>query len=59
MQKLKEGIVIASQIVAFQVLQTDGKAAWNALKSVCSGCLGNKDVSNYKELVNEMLMFYP
>ena len=34
------------------------KAAWNALKSVCTNFLGNHKAENYREIVSEMFKFF-
>jgi hypothetical protein len=34
------------------------KAAWNALKSVCTNFLGNHIAENYREIVSEIFKFF-
>ncbi|GBM25651.1 hypothetical protein AVEN_82767-1 [Araneus ventricosus] len=60
--KVKEGMFIGPQMKAVfrdeefeKKLSEAEKAAWLALKSVCTHFLGNKEAVNYEDLVGDMV----
>ena len=62
---MKEGIFTGPQIRDLikdeyfdKLLQGDEKVAWDSIKFVVKGYLGNRRTQNYEELVNNLLQSY-